>query len=540
MTTAPTLPTRTGVLIIGAGPTGLTVAVELARRGVDFLLVDKRPEPLPWDRATVIHSRTLEIFDSLGIIDEFLQRGHRMNGVSFFAYGKNFATLCFDSVDCRFPYDVNLSEQITEEILTRRLEALGGKVSRGWTLASLEQHSFTVTARLQGADGVERTIEADWLVGADGLRSTVRQAIQVDVDGHHYAAMWGVVDGDLQNWQHDPSYAAAQLEPPSLNPLPIAPHRWRVYFRAEENEPPAAILEKINQGLGELSPDCRLVDHDQPVLYRTHRQLSRQFRKNRVLLAGDAAHACSPIEGHGMNAGIQDAFNLGWKLSLVIKGKAGDALLDTYDNERRPVVDATGASGDAAEQLRDVPNDRAAIERVKRMIMISLNCAHDRYSAALAESELEFRYEENPITRGHHAQGREAQGKWLGILPGQRVPDAGPLRCSKGYRRLYDLLREPRFVILWLATDRTHVDAAIASLAALDSLAAIWFLSTATWETMPGERWLVDEVGSAHAKLGVIDPTLFVVRPDNRVGFRCEPPDPTQVLEYFRSWASVA
>lgn len=187
-----------------------------------------------------------------------------------------------------------------------------------------------------------------------------------------------------------------------------------------------------------------------------------------------------------MNAGIQDAFNLGWKLSLVIKGKAGDALLDTYDNERRPVVDATGASGDAAEQLRDVPNDRAAIERVKRMIMISLNCAHDRYSAALAESELEFRYEENPITRGHHAQGREAQGKWLGILPGQRVPDAGPLRCSKGYRRLYDLLREPRFVILWLATDRTHVDAAIASLAALDSLAAIWFLSTATWETMPG------------------------------------------------------
>jgi 2-polyprenyl-6-methoxyphenol hydroxylase-like FAD-dependent oxidoreductase len=515
------------------------LAVELARRGIDFLVVDKNPEPLPWDRATVIHSRTLEIFDALGIIDEILERGHRMNGMNFFAYGKKFVTLSFDSVDCRFPYDVNLSEQITEDVLARRLDALGGMVSRGWKLASLEQNSFTVTARLQDGGGFERTIEADWLVGADGLRSTVRQAIGVDVEGHEYAALWGVIDGALQNWQHDSSFGAVQLELPSVNPIPIAPDRWRVYFRAAENGPPAAILEMINKGLGALSPGCRLVDHDQSVLYRTHLQLSQQFRKDRVFLAGDAAHACSPIEGHGMNAGIQDAFNLGWKLSLVIKGKARDELLDTYDKERRPVVAAMGASGETAEQMRDVPNERSAVERVKRAIMINANCARDRYSAALAVSELGFRYEENLITRGHHAQGRKAQEKWLGILPGDRVPDAGPLRSSTGHRRLYDLLREPRFVILWMATDRTHVDAARTAIAALDSVAAVWFLSTATWGTTPGERWLVDEEGSAHAKFGVIDPTLFVVRPDNRVGFRCEPPDPSQVLDYFRNWSSV-
>jgi hypothetical protein len=202
-------------------------------------------------------------------------------------------------------------------------------------------------------------------------------------------------------------------------------------------------------------------------------------------------------------------------------------------------VDAIGASGDAAEQLRDIPNDRAAIERVKRTIMMNLNCAPDRYAAALAEAELQFRYQENLITRGHHAQGRQAQENWLGILPGHRVPDAGPLRCSQGHRHLYDLLREPRFVILWLATDRTAVETASAALAALDAVAALWFVSTATGETMPDERWLVDEEGSAHAKLGVIDPTVFVIRPDNRVGFRCEPPDPNQVLEYFRNWASL-
>jgi 2-polyprenyl-6-methoxyphenol hydroxylase-like FAD-dependent oxidoreductase len=510
------------------------VAVELARRGVDFLLVDKHPKPLPWDRATVIHSRTLEIFDSLELIDEFLERGHRMNGVHFFAYGRKFGTLRFDSVDCGFPYDLNLSEQITEEILTRHLQALGGNVARGWELASLEQRPASVTARLRGADGFERSVEAAWLVGADGLHSTVRQAIGVEADGHHYPAMWGVVDGDLQNWQHDSSFAALQLELPALNPLPIAPKRWRVYFRADEHDSPAAVLAMIDRGLAALSPGCRLVDHDQPVLYRTHRQLSRQFRKGRVLLAGDAAHACSPIEGHGMNGGIQDAFNLGWKLNLVIKGKADDEILETYDSERRPVVDAYGASGDAAEQLRDVPNERSAVERVKRSIMSHLSCAPDRYAAGLAESELAFRYQENVITHGYHAQGREAQEKWLGILPGHRVPDAGPLRSTAGQRRLYELLREPGFVILWLATDRTAVEAASA---ALDSLAAVWFLSTATWETMRGERWLVDEEGSAHARLGVIDPTLFVIRPDNRVGLRCEPPDLNRVLEYFRNWS---
>jgi 2-polyprenyl-6-methoxyphenol hydroxylase-like FAD-dependent oxidoreductase len=432
---------------------------------------------------------------------------------------------------------LNLSEQITEEILTRRLETLGGKVSRGWKLAALHQRAFTVTARLQGVDGVEHTIEADWLVGADGLRSTVRQAIQVDVDGHQYAALWGVIDGGLHNWQDDPHFAAIQIEPPSLNPLPIAPQRWRVYFRAQEDQPRASILAMIGQGLEALSPGCRLVDHDQPVLYRTHRQISRQFRKHRVFLAGDAAHACSPIEGHGMNGGIQDAFNLGWKLALVIQGKAGDELLDTYDQERRPVVDSMGASGDLAEQLRDVPNDRSAVERVKRTILTSLNGAPDRYTAALAEAELGFRYGDNLITCNHHTRGSEEQAKWLGILSGHRVPDAGPLRCSQGYCRIYDLLREPGFVILWLATDRAVGDAASAAIAALDSLATVWFLSTATWETMPGERWLVDEDGSAHAKLGAIDPTLLVVRPDNRVGFRCEPPDVSQVLEYFRRFA---
>ena len=193
-----------------------------------------------------------------------------------------------------------------------------------------------------------------------------------------------------------------------------------------------------------------------------------------------------------------------------------------------------GASGDAAEQLRDVPNERSAVERVKRTIMSSLSCSRDRHSAALAESELGFRYEDNLITCGHHAEGAAAQQKWVGTLPGQRAADAGPLRSATDAYRVYELLRDPGFVVLVMATDKTSFAGAKDWAAALAPLATLWFVSTAGWEPHPGEPWLIDEEGLAHARFGVVDPTVFVVRPDNRVGFRCEPPELSEVIEYLR------
>ncbi|MCP9793399.1 FAD-dependent oxidoreductase [Vulcanococcus limneticus Candia 3F8] len=555
---ADVLPGRIRVLVVGAGPTGLTTALELVRRGVEVLLVDRRAQPLPWDRATVIHSRTLEIFDALGLVEEFLQRGHRMDGVNIFAYGQRCVTLRFDSIDSRYPFDLNLSEHITEQILARRLLDCGGAVHRGWTLTALSgpgsdgtepDFGGPLTARLEASDGRVHSLEADWVVGCDGLRSSVRDLIGMAVEGHAYDTLWGVVDGRLEHWPHDPRFGAVQIEPPSLNPLPLGPDRWRVYFRAdaELEGQPAALLPRIAAALTALAPGAALVDHDEPMLFRTYRQVSCSFRRGRVLLAGDAAHACSPIEGHGMNAGIQDAFNLAWKLALVLDGAADEDLIHTYEPERRPVVEAFGASGDAAEQLRAVPDQRPAVERVKRLLMAGMVSPQDRYQAALAESELDFRYGPSPIVRSHwqgssgagtggDRSGGESQPSWLGPHPGDRLPDAGPLQGQPGVSRLYDLLRQPDFVLLWLATDATRVELAPEWLAALESLARVWFISTAGWEPLPSRRWLLDAEGLVHARLGVVDPTLLVVRPDSRVGFRCQAPDPLLALDYFRGW----
>ncbi|QDT92239.1 FAD-dependent monooxygenase [Gimesia algae] len=536
------LPLYSPVLIVGAGPTGLTLAVELSRRNIDFLLVDRRPEPLPFDRATVIHSRSLEIFESMGVIDAFLERGHLMRGFNIFAYGQIVAQTDFNGLECRHPYDLNLSENETEEILTARLVALGGAVTRGWELSSLEQSESQVIAQLRSTDGTEQSVAADWLVGTDGIHSRVREACGIDVDGHRYLRRWGVIDGQIQDWQHAPDRAAIQIEAPSLNPIPLPRGRWRIYFRDDDDIDNAALLEQINAGLEILSPGSQLHEPDEPMLYHTYRQLSAHYQSGRVLLAGDAAHACSPIEGHGMNMGIHDSFNLGWKLALVIEGTADAKLLASYEQERRPAAAAVGASGDTAEELRSIPDNPAAVERVKRALCAMLTTSRGQLQAAQAESELEFHYRDSPLVSGYHAAGDEAKQHWFGPLPGDCTPDAGPLMKSGTAEaiQLSQLICNEGHSLLWMATDQTEVPAFDEFHQILQACGVFWIISTACPpeflpESSPQECWLHDIAGKVHARFGVIDPSLFLIRPDGHIALRCEPPELTRVTSYFET-----
>ena len=535
-----TLPVHTPVLIVGAGPTGLSLAIELVRRNIDCLLIDRNPEPLPFDRATVIHSRSLECFETMGTIDAFLARGHIMRGFNIFAFGKVVAQTSFDSLECRHPYDLNLSENETEEILTARLETLGGQVSRGWSLEGLNHTAAGVTAFLKSGEGVETTVSADWLVGTDGIHSRVREAIGIQVTGHQYPARWGVVDGYLPGWQHAPDRAAIQIEAPALNPVPLPGNRWRIYFRVFDENHTDNLLEQINAGLASISPGTCLQDPDQPMLYHTFRQLSAHYRSGRVLLAGDAAHACSPIEGHGMNTGIQDAFNLGWKLAHVVQGDAGDGLLDSYELERRPIADAVGASGDVAEELRTIPDESAAVERVKRALCAMLLPARGQQQAAQAETEIAFHYRDSPLVRSYHADGATAQQNWLGPQPGDSLPEAGPLRNlhTDTTLTLFELMRTTGHLLLWLATDETDVP----NYAEIESVLQPGDNCNLISTTRPDKlaqthsargNWLIDETGTVHAKLGVIDPTLFLIRPDGHIALRSEPADLNQVAAYY-------
>ena len=509
------------VLIVGAGPTGLVLAIELARRGVPFSLVDRHPEPLRWDRATVVKSRSLEVFAAMGLADTFMRRGRIIHGVNVFSDDAKVASFRFDGLDSPFPFMIGIPEHQTELILTQRLEQLGGRVERGVEFVGLEQRKLGVQARLRSLHDGERTLEASWVVGTDGIHSGVREAISDEFEGHDNPTPWGVVDAHLSGWHHPSDFAAMQLEPPMLNAIPLADGRWRIYFRPDPNED--HVLASAAARLAATSPGAALQDPDEPQLFHTQARVARRYRIGRVMLGGDAAHVCSPAEGHGMNAGVQDTYNLGWKLALVMSGAAPAALLDSYEAERRPIAQAIANSGEQAE-ARVAQQDHAE----RQALIAFLATLEGRRAAALAEAEITFGYDQSPIVG---ESGQDARRPMGGTQVGFRVGDAASLARRQGACCLHDLIAVPGhtlFVMLGEA-DSAALDRGLALARAASGRygphVQAWIV---TRNSVPGhgtvDELLHDQRGALHERLGAERPCLCLVRPDGHLGFRGEPP----------------
>lgn len=185
------------VLIVGAGPTGLVLAIELARRGVPFHLIDRLEQPLGWDRAIFIKSRSLEVFAGLGLADRFLRRGRPVRGIDLYSEAAKVADYRFAGLDTPYPYILSIPENETEDILNERLKQLGGDVERGVEFIGLEQSDSGVRVRVRSQAGGERVLDASWVVGTDGFHSPVRMAIDDSFDGCDYRRLWGVVDAAI-------------------------------------------------------------------------------------------------------------------------------------------------------------------------------------------------------------------------------------------------------------------------------------------------------------------------------------------------------
>jgi 2-polyprenyl-6-methoxyphenol hydroxylase-like FAD-dependent oxidoreductase len=425
------------VLIVGAGPTGLVLAIELARRGISCHLVDRRPEPVGRDRAIVVKSRSLEILQSLGLADTFLQRGRVIRGIQLFAGSSRVASVELDGLDSPFPFDLCLPEEETERILADELERLGGRVERGVEFAGLEQEKRSVRTRLRSLQDGERTVEASWVVGTDGVHSGVRATIGDEFEGHDYPTLWGVADAHLAGWHQPSDHATVQIEPPVVIAFPLRDGRWRFTFRPDPQD--NDVLATVGARLTAISPGAALRDPDEPQLFHTHARVARRYRVGRVLLAGDAAHACTPFEGHGMNTGMQDSHNLGWKLALVVTGAAPESLLDSYEAERRPVAQAIACSGDDAE-ARAAPGNSA-----ERGALVQFLATPDgRGAAAIAEAEIALGYDHSPIVDEVPEARTVARGTRIGF----RVGDAAPLQGRSRTFRLYELIEIPGHTLL--------------------------------------------------------------------------------------------
>ncbi|MEX1324640.1 MAG: FAD-dependent monooxygenase, partial [Synechococcaceae cyanobacterium] len=330
------LPRQTAVLVVGAGPTGLLLAGELQRRGVPTLLIDARAEALHWDRATVIHALSLELFEALGLEEAFLAAGCRQRRILIHADGHRLGEVDLAASGSRYGFNLGLSEEVTEAILTGHLERHGGRVQRSCRLLGLQPHGDGVSATL-ACDEQEHTVEARWLVGCDGLHSSTRELSGIGFEGQAIARSWAVFDAAVEGWPDSYELNAAYLEAMPLILTALPDQRWRVYMRpaAEQGD----LVEEATAVLRRYLPAARFRGVENPRRFHCHTRVASSFRAGPVFVAGDAAHVCSPAKGHGMNCGLQDAANLAWKLALVHHGVAAPALLDSYTQERRPVAE---------------------------------------------------------------------------------------------------------------------------------------------------------------------------------------------------------
>jgi 2-polyprenyl-6-methoxyphenol hydroxylase-like FAD-dependent oxidoreductase len=339
----------TDVLIVGAGPTGLMLACQLARRGVHPLLIDRHAGPARETRALGVQARTMEIYAQLGVVERALELGKKGTGANVWANGRRAARLPLGEIGraaTPYSYLFILGQDDNERILGERLRELGGAVQWNTELTGLEQHADHVLATLKQPDGMLKTIKAAWVPGCDGARSAVRALNGIDFPGAPYEHVFYVADVE----------ATGTMVPDEVNvylgkegfllffPMRGTDH-WRIVgilpdaLAGPEGERRGVAFEDVLPAVrGAAGPALQFRKNSWFSTYRIHHRAAASFRRGRCFLLGDAAHIHSPVGAQGMNTGLQDAYNLAWKLALVLQGKAEARLLDSYEAERIPIA----------------------------------------------------------------------------------------------------------------------------------------------------------------------------------------------------------
>ncbi|TXJ74887.1 FAD-dependent oxidoreductase [Streptomyces lavendulae] len=506
----------TEVLVAGAGPVGLTAAHELARRGVRVRVVDRAEGPAVTSRATATHARALEVYHQMGVLEDVLRLGRRVEKFTMHQRGRALAQLDadFSRLPTRFPFTLQIDQVLTEQVLRAHVRDLGVKIEWGVGLEQVTSHDDHAAVTLRRADGTAERLTVPWLIGADGAHSTVRRALGIDLVGENnetWLTADAVLDTDLPpdslHWMHTGHGTILMV------PFP-EPGKWRLLDTVDVDraDEPEVIAERFTQKIARGTGRALTVRELTWVSVFTIRQrMIRTMRSGRCFLAGDAAHVHSPASGQGMNTGVQDAHNLAWKLAAVVHGHAAEALLDSYSAERVPVGEKLLMSTKTATSLVALQNAAArvllpaglglldAVRPVRRKVERKVQ----RVMSGLA-----LAYPDSPLTFA--AQRPD------GIAPGARVGcTARTERDSAGWRALCEEFTDPRWVLLV----RPSAGASPAGRAALERIdrrygAEVRVRTVGASGCAPGPHPLADPDGALWRGLGVPDPGYALVRPD--------------------------
>lgn len=551
----------TEVLIVGAGPTGMLLAAELARAGVGARVVDRAPCPVGESRAFGVVARTLEIFDDLGIAEEAIRRGRRLDSMNLYDGGHSLARFDMRELDSPFPFILGLPQYETEALLGELTEACGVQVERPLALMALEQDSDGVTATLSRPDGENEKCRVGWVVGCDGAHSAVRREADFSHTGPDLKSRFALLDAraelDLPNdGVHLFFHPEGAL---ALFPLPQENY-WRVAAdlppeRELPEEPGLELFEQLIAGRTPLR--ARLSEPLWVTGFSPRERKVDGYQKGRVLLAGDAAHTHSPVGAQGMNTGLGDAHNLGWKLALVVRGEAHESLLDSYTAEREPVARGVLAGTRAATRLVTLNSPVSRGIRRRVLGFLSGFGAVQRRGPRYFH-QLHVNYRESPIAEekqlpllskssheesgAEHLRVSERLAFRRGPRAGELAPDSPVLEEGRS-TRLRRVLRGSRNSLLMFyglaATPRDHAGSQLT----IEEVEHKYGGRVTAYVIFPGEKAseivgnhssvLLDPGGECHSRYGARASCLYLVRPDEHIGFRAQPEDPEALLMYL-------
>jgi 2-polyprenyl-6-methoxyphenol hydroxylase-like FAD-dependent oxidoreductase len=527
-----TSPEITDVLVIGAGPVGLTLACELKRHGVQVRLVDKKAGANQHPNAAVVHVRTLEILAAMGAVDGFLKEGYAFPGFHVRAFGKRIGFVNAGGVDSPYPMPRTLGQQITERLLNEHLERLGGRVERSVEAVGLEQDAREVRVRLHhlAENDREEIATARWVVGCEGSASMTRQALDIPFSGERYPDKEFLQADANVRWTYPHGYGY-QFVTDEYILLFFAYNNtghYRIICARNDSDPnndtPPTLEEMQTLVQKVADPTAELYDPVWFNRFRSGHRFAARFREGRAFLAGDAGHVHVPIGGQGMNYGMHDAFNLGWKLAAVAKGEAKPELLDTYMTERHGADEALIKATDFAFHMMvgGNPVGRFALKTLGST-MLSLGAVQKRIRNTLGE--INVAYPTSALSQDY--------GGSHGPVAGDRAPDATLVRMpERRTENLFDVFRGQRWTLLLFAGTEPTIDA-IESLEKISGpLAGRYGTRVAIHLILCGdppvpvhENWaadvLMDRQRYVHDKYGVeSSPCLYLIRPDWHIAFR--------------------
>lgn len=543
---SPAEPGAPSLLVVGAGPVGLTLAAHLHHHGLRCRIIDRSPTASDKSKALVLWARSLEMLGDLGIVDRFLASGFFLNAACLHGSRRLLARIPFTTAGTEYPRPLMLAQSETERLLTEHLREVGIPIERQVELTDFSDRGDHVLATLRHADGRTEEMRCDYLFGCDGAHSTVRKKAGLEFTGEAEPNDWVLADCHVEGPIPQDVLSLFWHSQGVLAFFPFGRDRCRLIadmgMAAPGTSHPAdPSLAQMQAIVDERGPaGVRLSEPHWLSGFRIHERQVAEYRRGRAFLLGDAAHIHSPAGGQGMNTGMQDAWNLAWKVALVLKGRAKPELLDSYSAERHAVGQEVLRQ---AGRMTRMAIMRGPIKQFFRNRVVSLlgMLPFFRHGFLRYLSELAVHYPNSPLN-GEKGSASFSPGA---VKPGDRVPDAHLIQQGTNRKeRLLKLLQGTSHHLLLLSGADIddpalkevgeRVEALYPDLIRVHAIVPGKTSPASTPPRFPS-TWL-DPDGVVRKQLGATQPALALVRPDGYLAFRGQPALWRDLDEYLRRY----